>query len=26
LVTYRPPSASFISNSWGTPTIAASVA
>jgi hypothetical protein len=26
LVTYRPPSATFLSNSWGTPTIAASVA
>jgi hypothetical protein len=26
LVTYRPPSTSFLSNSWGTPTISASVA
>jgi len=26
LVTYRPPSTTFLSNSWGTPTIAASVA
>jgi hypothetical protein len=26
LVTYRPPSTSFLSNTWGTPTIAASVA
>ena len=26
LVTYRPPSTTFLSNTWGTPTIAASVA
>jgi len=26
LVTYRPPSATYLSNTWGTPTIAASVA
>jgi hypothetical protein len=26
LVTYRPPSTTYLSNSWGTPTIAASVA
>jgi hypothetical protein len=26
LVTYRPPSTTHLSNTWGTPTIAASVA
>jgi hypothetical protein len=26
LVTYIPPSTTYLSNSWGTPTIAASVA
>jgi hypothetical protein len=26
LVTYLPPSTSFLTNSWGTPSIAASVA
>jgi hypothetical protein len=26
LVTYRPPSTTYLSNTWGTPTIAASVA